>query len=103
PQGGHLDQILGPRTENTRDQVALVIFRHTHDGIQTTRGVQDLGCRSSVSAREHSGPKTNHFVLLEPPMSKKPPNWSTFRWEAGLNMFDSADVYSNGAAEEVLG
>ena len=23
--------------------------------------------------------------------------------EAGLNMFDSADVYSNGAAEEVLG
>src|SRR3954451_1058964 len=24
-------------------------------------------------------------------------------WEAGINFFDTADVYSNGASEEVLG
>ncbi len=29
--------------------------------------------------------------------------WSTSAWRPGVNMFDSADVYSGGASEEVLG
>ena len=47
--------------------------------------------------------KMSSSALGESPKSKKPPNWSTSRLEAGLSMFDSADVYSNGAAEEILG
>ena len=50
------------------------------------------------------GAKNEFFRAFgEPPKSKKPPNWSTSALEAGLNMFDSADVYSDGAPKKILG
>ena len=52
-----------------------------------------LGCMS------YGSPQWRDWVLDEPaalPFFRE-------AWEAGINFFDTADIYSNGASEEVLG
>jgi hypothetical protein len=38
-QCGDLDEIIGPRSKNTRDEIALVILRHASDELPTRLGI----------------------------------------------------------------